>query len=243
MRPEGRAPPFRTELVDSMNDLEIQAIVDEVIRRIRANNRGRYLAILRSGKEEAAARQYFSNKSDGFMADKLLMSQMIAESQKNAFAPQEKAEQYDGFVFAGLSLKQLIGITRFEPDCPIVETIIEALRAGKPCVVISKWFDITGGTKAFTNRVKQIKDQLKTFGVTVVSEDELTGSPFFDTENGNNAAQDRSHTTRIDQRVIAKQNLKNVQGGLLEIPADAVLTTTAKELIQKRNIVIKRYSI
>ena len=46
---------------------------------------------------------------------------------------------------------------------------------------------------------------------------------------------------RIDQRVIAKQDLKNVLEGELEIREDAVMTTTAKNLIEKRSIKVIRY--
>ncbi len=93
-----------------------------------------------------------------------------------------------------------------------------------------RWIDADCGTPTLRSKIDDLKKTLISYGIAFADWNDLKR----DEEGGT------FRRIRIDQRVIAKQDLKNVLEEL-EIREDAVMTTTAKNLIEKRSIKVIRY--
>lgn len=223
-----------------MTEKEIQAIVEEVIRRIcLADEKKKILIVLRSPADADAVDRYLQETGNVFGVTKLYLSGVEGADRMQNCDLQALMDEHCSLLLAGVTLKQLIRIQEMRLEDPAAELTAEALRLGKPVTILSKWIDTAGGAPAYVRRIDQLKKTLAAYGVTFASEKRPEGTRDINTEN--KAENCRFHKHRIDKRVIAKQDLKHVLQGELEIRDDAVMTTTAKDLLKKRNIKVTRY--
>lgn len=223
-----------------MTERDIQEIVEEVIRRIRLNSeKKKILAVVNSPSDACAIDTYLGDMEKSYQ-----VTERYADGGKGSEGLgncdlQALMSEHCALILSGVTLKQLIRIQDLQLDDPVAELAAEALRIGKPVTVLSKWIDTAGGTPAFAGRIDEIKKTLNAYGVTFASENKTEKDR---TISGKDEGADcRSEKHRIDKRVIAKQDLKHVLQGELEIRDDAVMTTTAKDLLEKRGIRITRY--
>ncbi|WP_130864004.1 hypothetical protein [Bacilliculturomica massiliensis] len=212
-----------------MMEHEIQSIVKEVIRRMGLAGAGKKILVLAgpSADEEAVQRHLRETEKGPYTIDRIWMN---GEGQIDGslFNIQSLMEEHCALLAAGLTLKQLMNIHGLQMEDPAAELVAEALRMGKPVSVLSKWLNTRSAAPAFVRRINEIKKDLSTYGIAFVDERE-------NKKDGRCLDQNR-----IDKRVIAKQDLKNVHSGELAIREDAVVTTTAKDLLDKRGIKVVR---
>lgn len=225
-----------------MTERDIQEIVEEVIRRIRLNSeKNKILAVVNSPSDACAVDTYLGDMEKSYQ-----VTERYADSGKGTAGLgdcdlQALMSEHCALILSGVTLKQLIRVRDLQLDDPVAELATEAFRMGKPVTVLSKWIDTAGGTPAFAGRIDEIKQQLNAYGVTFASENKNKTKKGSAISGDGKGADCRSEKHRIDKRVIAKQDLKHVLQGELEIRDDAVMTTTAKDLLEKRGIRITRY--
>lgn len=207
-----------------MTEKDIEAIVEEVIRRIHSiSKRNRVLVLLSPLEDVEAVDRYLKEIGvEPYATDKFLIDCNDNAAALQNYNIQNLMDEHSSLFLSGLTVKQLLKIQEMQMNDPVTELAVEALRLGKPVTVMSKWVDTSNGASAFNRKLDDLKQTLTTWGITFATET------------------DHSYRNRNDQRVIAKQDLKNVLHGELEIREDAVVTTTAKELLHKRNIKIVR---
>ena len=212
-----------------MMENEIQGIVKEVIRRMCPAGAGKKILVLAGpSADEEAVHWYLQETEKGSYTTDRISMEGEGEPAGPKFNIQSLMEEHCALLAAGLTLKQLMKINDLQMEDPAVELVAEALRMGKPVKVLSKWLDTSAAAPAFAHRINEIKKNLSTFGIAFVGETEIK-------KDGSCLDQ-----IRIDKRVIAKQDLKNVRSGELAIREDAVVTTTAKDLLDKRRIKVVR---
>lgn len=223
-----------------MTEREIQEIVQLIVKGIlqqsyEEKTHEKILVVLGTTKDELFANEYFENKKSECLRTTIIASERYEDTFKGNTA-QELADNHERIILLGLTLKQLIRISEFQLADPITELVTEALRQGKQVVLISDRINTKKATPALAKKIDELKTTLKMYGVTIdegISPNHtVAGNPMESTE---------SARKRIDKKVIAKQDLKNTLSGVLEIRDDAVFTTTAKNLIEKREIRVIRY--
>lgn len=224
-----------------MIEKEIEGIVEEVMRRIRLTSADkRILALMNSPADEKLVDRYLKETGkETYLANRMLINGDSNGGISQGCNIQKLMDEHCSLFVAGITLKQLMRINEMQMEDPFVEVIIEALRMGKPVTVMSKWLNPIHGTPAFNRRINDLKKTLISYGANfaedrVLEEGEIINSEI-KTENY------RMNRRRIDKRVIAKQDLKDVLQGELEIREDAVMTSTAKDLLDKRKVRIVRY--
>lgn len=225
-----------------MTEKEIQRIVEEVVRRIFSLDEKKKVLVLTGmlSRKESISR-YLQNTVEFRGEEEFLLNpkEQITASEKGEVS--SMVENCRALFIDGLTLKQTVEISELRPSNPASEFAVEALRIGKPVVVVSEQIDAKNGTAAFSEQIDMLKDKLTAYGITFVSVQDLEGNP--SAAEGREASVFHSIRKRLDQRVIAKQDIKDMYKGYLEIREDAVLTTTAKELLDRREIEIIRYRI
>lgn len=224
-----------------MIEKEIQAIVEEVMRRIRsASGEKRILVLMTSSVDEKSVNRCLKKMGEEtYLTDKMLMNDVSNGEDSGNCNIQKLMDEHRSLFVAGLTLKQLMRINEMQMEDPVVEVIIEALRMGKSVTVMSKWLYSINGTSAFIRKINDLKKTLIAYGVNFTEEGILEEKETINLEIKTEAC--RVNRSRIDKRVIAKQDLKDVLQGELEIREEAVMTSTAKDLLDKRKVSIVRY--
>ena len=210
-----------------MTEKEIQAIVEEVIRRIHhISPEKKTLVLMNSPADEERIDRYLRNSGG--------IHKIWINSDADFLADgkiQDLADRHKGLLVTGVTLKQLVRIAEMQMEDSLTELVVEILRQGRPVTILSRWIDADCGTPTLRSKIDDLKKTLISYGIAFADWNDLKR----DEEGGT------FRRIRIDQRVIAKQELKNVLEGELEIREDAVMTTTAKNLIEKRSIKVIRY--
>lgn len=219
-----------------MTEKEMDWIVEEVVRQIqKIRQKKRVLVLVHHEEEENAAQRHLAEGGlSDWETDRIWTDQYLSTVMGNNNSPQALMENYDGLLIGGVTLKQLVQLKALLLDDPISETMAEFLRTGKPVTVVSSPINCTKASAAFSEKIAELKKTLKTYGMVFVEDCDLNK------ENMAEAKSDLRNRWRIDKRVIAKQDLKDMADGELEIREDTVFTTTAKELLAKKNIHVCR---
>ena len=218
-----------------MTENKINRIVEEVMKRLAVlSQEKKYLTIVFSCEENVLTCDFLKN---GETREE--PSVIYYNTLKENFDAEVKSfpmlmEKYEGLLIKDVTLKYLCRIASMRLDDPMVELVTEALRQGKPVNVESKWIDVTKLQPALQKKINNTKKILIEYGLTFNKKQE---APTVE-KTGTTSLADSKIT--IDKKVIAKQDLKNVLRGEIVVRRDAVFTTTAKDLIEKRNIRINR---
>lgn len=223
-----------------MTEKEIQKVVEEVIRRIHLRKeQKKILVVVNSSADACAVDHYLLQMNCDCGVTKRYVNGGKDSDGLESCDLQSLMLEHCALILSGVTLKQLFRISEMELEEPVAEITAEALRMGKPVTVLSEWIDTSCSKPAFERKISDIKRNLISYGLTFADGKKIKKDKETDIEN--KAENCRSYRQRIDKRVIAKQDLKAVLGGELEIREDAVMTTTAKDLLEKRKIKIIRY--
>ena len=216
-----------------MTEKDIQALVDEVLKRILNQNvkedvkKQRLLIISSSEADEKKALDVTNTESfNEYVCRKTTLNANNSIVTANNCSMQTVMSEFDALFLSGLTLKHLQRIKEIKMEYPLVEIATEAFRLGKPVYILSDWIEVKG-TPAFTSKINALKKTLISYGITFV-------------ENENSASVESTGVNRIAGRVVSKQCFKNIMSGDVVIEPDAVITSTAKALIEKRGINIIR---
>lgn len=223
-----------------MTEKDIQALVEEVLKRILNQNtkqKQKLLIISSSEADEKNAVDVTSTERfNGYVCRKTTLNADDSIATANSCRLQTVMSEFDALFLSGLTLKHLQRIKEMKLEYPLVEIAAEAFRVGKPVYVSSDWIEVKG-TPAFNSKINALKNALASYGVTFVDKN------FRDEKiikNENDASENSANVNRISGRVVSKQCFKNIKGGDVVIEHDAVITSTAKALIEKRGINIIR---
>lgn len=226
-----------------MTEKDIQALVDEVLKRILNQNvkedvkKQRLLIISSSEADEKKALDVTNTESfNGYVCRKTTLNADNSIVTAKNCSMQTVMSEFDALFLSGLTLKHLQRIKEMKMEYPLVEIAAEAFRLGKPVYILSDWIEVKG-TPAFTSKINTIRKTLISYGVTFVDNEFIDKSVI---KNEKNTSADSTDVNRIVGRVVSKQCFKNIMSGDVVIEPDAVITSTAKALIEKRGINIIR---
>ena len=226
-----------------MTEKDIQALVDEVLKRILNQNvkedvkKQRLLIISSSEADEKKALDMTNTENfNGYVCRKTTLNADNSIVPAENCSMQTVMSEFDALFLSGLTLKHLQRIKEIKMEYPLVEIAAEAFRLGKPVYVLSDWIEVKG-TPAFTSKINAMRETLISYGVTFIDKEFIDKSVI---KNEKNTSADSTDVNRIAGRVVSKQCFKNIMSGDVVIEPDAVITSTAKALIEKRGINIVR---
>ena len=221
-----------------MTTLEMDAIAAEVLRRIalRTSDR-RVLLLLGSASESQELRTYLRGlEQENCVFTQLLQGdeavcgcletvhQVIslgAEAALPLFS--ELVERQNLVVVSGLTLAQLSNIRDLRIGSGAEDLICEALRQGKRVRAFSDALAVSLAHRGFAARIKLLRTELEDYGME------------FDTRSDGLKA-----PCQLRKPVISKQDLREIEGGAVIVGRDTVFTTTARQLLEEKNIEIIR---
>lgn len=226
-----------------MTEKEIQNLVDEVLNRvlnqsIKADDEIQRMLIISSSKEDEKKAIYVTGteRFNGYVCRKTTLNADNSIATANNCSMQTVMGEFDAIFLSGLTLKHLQGIKEMKMEYQLVEIAVEAFRLGKPVYILSDWIEVKG-TPDFKNRIDTLKKTLISYGAVFVDK-EFTEKSI--TESENNISADSTNVNRIVGRVVSKQCFKDIMSGDVLIEPDAIITSTAKTLIEKKGINIIR---
>lgn len=226
-----------------MTEKDIQTLVDEVLKRILNQSirpdekKQKMLIVSLSETDEKKAIAVTDTESfNGYVCRKTTLNADNSIATANNCSMQTIMGEFDAIFLSGLTLKHLQGIKDMKMEYQLVEIAVEALRLGKPVYILSDWIEVKG-TPAFKSKINALKKTLLSYGAIFVDKGFIEKS-INKSENSMDA--NSIGVNRIVGRVVSKQCFKNIMGGDVLIEPDAVITSTAKALIEKRGINIIR---
>jgi len=228
-----------------MTEQDIQALVDIILQRIlnpTANTLEKTKEILLISPTESWEKKgeevLNSGKFNEYVCSKTSLNKDDSIVTKNNCTMQTVMSGFDALFLSGLTLKQLERIKDFKLEYPLVEIAAEALKLGKPVYILTDWVDVAG-TPAFVSRVRAMINAISALGINFVGKENVQKT-VQQTKKENDAVLNCANVHRIQGRLVQKQCFKNIMSGDVVIEPDAVITSTAKALIEKRGINIIR---
>ncbi len=219
-----------------MTKEQIDAIIYEVLRRMEiAAGEHKALLLMDGHAAPKALGAYLESLvEEGYVFTQLLKKNESVCSQvktvHRTISPSalrceedlvEMVSHQDVLVISGMTLAQTAALRELRIEGLSAKLICEFLRQGKTVNIISDYLSLDQAPPAFGGKMRHLIAELESWGICFHG---VTG------DSG----------VYIEKNIITKQDLKRVYEGPVVLDKRTALTTTAKNLLQERNIEILR---
>lgn len=218
-----------------MTEEYMESIVTEVLRRLQVNSGKKHALILMAGEPTDSICDFAMD----LMRRDYTFTHVVCKEQENVSLPivsriflyaNDFLERVSGLVneqdillLSGLSLSHLAQVRDLRPSCGITTLLCEALRCGKRVCIWTTALTPCQSTPLYAQKLIDMRSELENMGIEFCGKMPTISQPL-----------------QLMQQVISKQDLQQIEGGSVLVNRDTVFTTTAKELLSKRNITVIR---
>lgn len=220
-----------------MSTLEIEDIVAEVLRRIKLCTGKKHALVLVEHSSGSEAVQNYLKCLEGkeYVLTQVLprgedpccslemVHQVLPLGLESTPPFSELIRKQDLVVASGLTLAHFSNIRDIRINGDTEALICEALRQGKRVRVFSDAVDTSAASEGFAAKVLALQSELESYGMEFQSRFIAPQVP-----------------RQLFQPVINKQDLLNIETGLIIVGQDTVFTTSAKLLLREKNIEVIR---